>query len=228
MQIKHSNTAMQSGKPTTSPKGAAGLRVLFFSAALAMMPLAVQAADAVTQLRQFINTVTSASGSFVQEQSSDQRRTSSQSGVFSFERPGKFRWDVQKPYEQLTISDGKRLYQYDPDLAQVTERSVDASVGASPAAILFGSGSFDESFVAASLPDADNMQWMRATPKQGDAGFEHVDIGFRDGMPARLMLLDAFGQTTRIDLGGIQSNPTLPADAFQFQAPEGTDVVRMP
>src|SRR5690606_11497697 len=132
-------------------------------------------------------------------QSSAERRASSQSGVFSFERPGRFRWQVQKPYEQLTISDGKRVYQYDPDLAQVTERSVDASVGASPAAILFGSGSFDESFNAKALPDAEGMQWMRATPKQGDGGFEYVDIGFRSGMPARLMLLDAFGQTTRIE-----------------------------
>ena len=200
----------------------------FAIAALAAMPLAVQAADAVTQLRQFVNTVTSASGSFVQEQSSAERRSSSQSGVFSFERPGKFRWEVQKPYEQLTISDGKRVYQYDPDLAQITERSVDASVGASPAAILFGSGSFDASFSAKTLPDDEGMQWMRATPKQGDAGFEYVDIGFRDGMPARLILLDAFGQTTRIDLGGIQSNPQLSADTFELKVPEGTDVVRMP
>ncbi len=204
------------------------IKKLCAAAVLAAAPFMAHAADAVTQLRQFVNTVTSASGSFVQEQSSAERRTSSQSGVFSFERPGKFRWDVQKPYEQLTVSDGKRVYQYDPDLAQVTERSVDASVGASPAAILFGSGSFDESFNAQALPDADGMQWMRATPKQGDAGFEYVDIGFRDGMPARLMLLDAFGQTTRIELGGIQSNPKLPASAFRFQAPEGTDVVRMP
>ena len=199
-----------------------------FAASLGLAPVMGHAADAVTQLRQFVNTVSSASGSFVQEQSSADRRTSSQSGVFSFSRPGKFRWEVQKPYAQLTISDGERVYQYDPDLAQVTERGMDASVGASPAAILFGSGSFDEAFNAKVLPDAEGVQWMRATPKQGDAGFEYVDIGFKDQMPVRLMLLDAFGQTTRIDLGGIQVNPQLPAEAFRFKAPPDTDVVRMP
>ena len=203
------------------------MAVLFVTAS-ALAPVLGQAADAVTQLRQFVNTVSSASGSFVQEQSSMERRSSSQSGVFSFSRPGKFRWEVQKPYAQLTISDGERVYQYDPDLEQVTERSMDASVGASPAAILFGSGSFDDSFSAQALPDSDGLQWMRATPKQGDAGFEYVDIGFRDQMPVRLMLLDSFGQTTRIELGGIKVNPQLSAEAFQFKAPPGTDVVRMP
>src|SRR3546814_13855250 len=63
-----------------------------------------------------------------------------QSGQFSFKRPGQFKWAVVKPYEQLIISDGKRVYQYDPDLAQVPERGVDQSIGASPAAIIFGSG----------------------------------------------------------------------------------------
>src|SRR5690606_15661205 len=98
------------------PQGAHPMLIkkLCAAAVLAAAPLMAHAADAVTQLRQFVNTVTSASGSFVQEQSSAERRTSSQSGVFSFERPGKFRWDVQKPYEQLTVSDGKRVYQYDP------------------------------------------------------------------------------------------------------------------
>ena len=204
------------------------IKSLAAAALLAAAPLLAHAADAVTQLRQFVDSVASASGSFVQTQSSANRQAASQSGVFSFERPGKFRWDVQKPYAQLTVSDGKRLYQYDPDLAQVTERSVDASVGASPAAILFGSGSFEDSFTSSDLPDSDGMQWLRARPIGGDAGFEHIDIGFRDTLPARLLLLDAFGQTTRIDLDGIRTNPSLSEQEFRFTAPDGVDVVRMP
>ncbi|HEY9572278.1 MAG TPA: outer membrane lipoprotein carrier protein LolA, partial [Pusillimonas sp.] len=150
-----------------------------------------------------------------------------QSGEFSFRRPGQFRWSVKKPYEQLIVSNGKTVYQYDPDLAQVTERNVDQSIGASPAAILFGSGALEAAFAISALPDKDGLDWLRAKPRSADAGFTHVDIGFRGNLPARLELLDSFGQTTRIDLSHIVVNPKLDAGEFTFTAPAGVDVVKM-
>src|SRR5690606_10626425 len=117
--------------------------------------------------------------------------------------------------------------QYDPDLAQVTQRTVDQSIGTSPAAILFGSGSLQDSFDVRALPDDDGLQWLRATPRGADAGFTNGDLGFRNELPARLLLLDAFGQTTRIDLSNIQANPQLPASQFQLTPPDDVDVVKM-
>lgn len=188
-----------------------------------------QAADgAQAQLRKFIETVKTASGTFTQSQASADRQRPAQTGVFAFQRPGKFRWEVLKPYAQLTLSDGKQVYQYDPDLAQVTQRGLDASIGASPAGILFGTGKFDESFDVTALPDNDGLAWLRAQPRQGDAGFVHVDIGLRDGLPARLLLLDAFGQTSRIEFDAIQANPTLPQGMFRLDVPAGVDIVKMP
>ena len=125
------------------------------------------------------------------------------------------------------MSDGKQVFQYDPDLAQVVERGVGQSVGASPAAILFGSGSLDDAFDVKALPARDGLQWLRATPRQADAGFAYVDIGFRDDKPARLELLDSFGQTTRIELSNIVTNPSLAADTFTFRPPPDVDVVKM-
>jgi outer membrane lipoprotein carrier protein len=126
-------------------------------AALSLAPAMVFAASAQEQLRAFVATVTSATGSFSQYTVNNQGRTQpAQTGVFSFQRPGKFKWAVQKPYEQLVISDGRQVFQFDPDLAQVTERKVDAAIGTSPAAILFGSGSLEQSF------DAPPMRAFRA------------------------------------------------------------------
>ncbi|NYT67892.1 outer membrane lipoprotein chaperone LolA [Pusillimonas noertemannii] len=203
------------------------IKQLVAAAALVLAPLAALAADAPTQLNQFIANVASATGSFSQQTSGQAQGRPEQSGEFSFQRPGKFRWHVKKPYEQLIVSDGEKVLQYDPDLAQVTQRSVDQSIGTSPAAILFGSGSLEEAFVVQSLPGDDGLQWLRATPRGADAGFSHVDIGFRNDLPARLLLLDAFGQTTRIDLSGIKANPELPASLFQFTPPADVDVVKM-
>jgi len=196
---------------------------------LALCPLVSWGAAATNQLEQFIRDVTSATGEFSQIRltSAGQAEGATQSGTFSFERPGKFKWNVLKPYEQLTLSDGKQLYQYDPDLAQVIVRSVDESVGTSPAAILFGSGKLDESFGVMSRPDSDGLSWLRAEPRSPDAGFAHVDMGFRGNMPVRLLLLDSFGQTSRIDLKNIVTNPALAPDEFTFTPPDDVDVVNM-
>ncbi len=201
---------------------------VFLAALLAAGPLLAWAADAPAQLRDFAAKVNSGTGQFTQQTigaKGEGKRP--QSGEFSFKRPGQFKWAVKKPYEQLIVSDGKLVYQYDPDLAQVTERKVDQSIGASPAAILFGSGSLDEAFSIAALPGKDGLDWLRATPRSADAGFTHVDIGFQGNLPARLELLDSFGQTTRIELSHIAANPNLASGEFKFVPPQGVDVVKM-
>jgi len=203
----------------------------FFRVALAWMTLAfwasAQAATAQEQLQHFIASVNAADGAFTQTQIQD-GKTTIQSGIFAFQRPGKFRWEVQKPYEQLVLSNGVHVFQYDPDLAQVIERGVDASVGASPAAILFGSAKLDDAFRVTALPATEGLDWLRATPRAGDAGFTHIDIAFAHGLPVRLLLADVFGQTTRIDLSAVQARANLPSTTFQFDIPAGVDVVQMP
>lgn len=199
----------------------------FVAVALLAAPLVARAAEASSQLRGFIADVTSGTGAFTQQIQGAKAGKPPQEGTFSFKRPGQFKWAVTKPYEQLIVSDGKSVYQYDPDLAQVTVRPVDQSIGASPAAILFGSGSLDDAFTLKDLPAKDGLDWLRATPLSPDAGFTHVDIGFRAGMPARIDLRDSFGQTTRIELGDIVANPQLAPDEFKFVAPQGVDVVKM-
>ncbi|MGY6270054.1 outer membrane lipoprotein chaperone LolA [Achromobacter denitrificans] len=204
------------------------LRRLAAVAALALAPAVALAASAQEQLRAFVATVNAATGSFSQYTVNNQGRTQpAQTGVFSFQRPGKFKWAVQKPYEQLVVSDGRKVFQFDPDLAQVTERKVDAAIGTSPAAILFGSGSLEQSFEVSALPPKDGVEWLRAKPRTADAGFSRVDIGMKDNLPVRVELLDSFGQTTRVDLSGISANPQLPAKEFEFVAPKGVDVVKM-
>ena len=198
------------------------------AALLALSPLAALAADARTQLKAFVAEVHSATGKFTQATTGPQGTTQrAQSGTFAFQRPGKFKWAVSQPYEQLVVSDGQQLYQYDPDLAQVTTRQVDQAIGTSPAAILFGSGDLEQAFDVTALSARDGLEWLRAKPRTADAGFAQVDIGLNNNLPVRVELLDAFGQTTRVELSGIQSNPSLSADEFRFTPPAGVDVVKM-
>ena len=187
-----------------------------------------QAASAQAQLKSFVEQVHAATGTFQQTDVGPQGQTRRpQSGEFSFERPGRFKWEVLSPYAQTIVSDGKQVFQLDPDLNQVTVRNVDQAIGASPAAVLFGTGELDKVFNVSPMPERDGLAWLRAKPRNGEAGFVHLDLGMRDGMPVRIVLLDAFGQTTRVELSAMQRNPSLPATTFQFVPPAGADVVRM-
>lgn len=205
------------------------------AALLLVVPLASHAADgaapgasASAQLQAFVSQVQSATGQFEQSRTGGTAGTAqTQTGTFAFQRPGKFRWQVVKPYAQLIVSNGRQVFQYDPDLDQVTERSAGQAIGASPAALLFGSGSLSDAFRLQDQPARDGLQWLRATPKTADAGFTHADIGFADGIPQRLELLDAFGQTTRIVFTQLQRNPTIAASQFQFSVPAGAALVKM-
>lgn len=205
------------------------LAAMAMAGAMSMMGAsAAMAADAKSQLDAFVKQVRSATGTFTQStQSSRGQPTPAQSGTFAFERPGKFRWAVEKPYEQLVLSDGRKLYQYDPDLAQVSVRSVGAAIGNAPAQVLFGEGSLEQSFDVKPLAAKENLQWLRATPRTAEAGFSHMDMGFDGNLPVRIDILDAFGQTTRVEFTTIVPNPKVPASQFTFVAPAGVDVVNM-
>lgn len=189
---------------------------------------AALAADASALLQRFVTETQSATGSFTQTVKSvagEQR--SLQRGTFAFQRPGKFVWNTTEPQPQQVLSDGKSLYQYDPDLEQVTIRDVNNSLGASPAQILFGSASLSSAFQLENLPDEQGRAWLRAVPRSADAGFAHLDIGFVQGQPERLRILDAFGQQTDIVFTDFTPNAAVPVGQFRFDAPPGTDVVRM-
>lgn len=183
--------------------------------------------DARQQLRDFVKQIKSASGQFAQQTIGGSKAKPVQSGTFAFERPGKFSWVTTKPYEQSVISDGKTVYQYDPDLMQVTERSTKNAVGASPASILFGTGSLDNNFNVNVLPEKDGMVWLRATPKVADAGMSYIDIAFANNLPTELQILDSFGQTTSIKLRNFKQNAAISASTFRFNAPKGVDRVRL-
>lgn len=199
---------------------------------LAGVPQARAADSAEVQLQAFVTQVKSATGDFQQQVQGAQGAAKAggqkaANGHFAFQRPGKFRWETTHPYDQLIVSDGQHVYQYDPDLDQVTERRAGQAIGASPAALLFGSQALDKAFKLQGQADHDGLQWLRATPKSADAGFVHADIGFAGGLPKRLELLDAFGQTTRIDFSDLRVNPKISAEQFQFTLPQGADLVRM-
>jgi outer membrane lipoprotein carrier protein len=182
-------------------------------------------AGAIEQLREFSTSTKSATGEFQQSQVKRGGKAEVTTGVFSFSRPGKFRWDIKKPYEQLMVADGEKAWFFDKDLNQVTVRKTGAAIGATPAAILFGSAQLDKDFDLSESTGRQGLEWLDAVPKSKEAGFEKISIGFSGGMPAILEIKDSFGQLVTVMLRNVQRNPALNESTFKFVPPKGADVV---
>jgi len=190
------------------------------------LPLAAHAA-ATDSLKTFIAATHSAQANFTQEvKDKSGKRIQFASGTMQFVRPGKFRWEYRKPYEQLIVGDGKKFWMYDVDLNQVTVKKLDAALGSSPAALLSGSNEIEHSFVLKDLEDHDGLEWLQATPKSAESTFEKILMAFDAHSDLAVMELhDSFGHHTVLRFTNFKSNPSLPPQRFQFVPPKGADVL---
>lgn len=183
-------------------------------------------ADGVDDLKQFYQNTQAMRANFKQTVFDQKgRKLQEVNGIMLLQRPNKFRWDYQKPYEQQIISDGKQVFLFDVDLQQVTVRTVDKVLGTSPAALLAGGPNVEETFRLSRLLDLDGMQRVQAKPKQKDSGFQVVIISFDHNKLAEMRLVDAFGQSTHIIFSNVEVNPSLNTNQFLFAIPKGVDVV---
>jgi len=178
----------------------------------------------IDQFRAFLKATPQARGSFTQTViAKSGRKPQQSSGTFALSRPGKFRWSYDKPYKQLLVSDGRKLWSYDPDLNQVTVRKLGDALGSSPAALLAGD-SLEDNFTLIDGGTADGLQFVEAVPASKEGTFQSVRIGMKDNLPRMMEVRDNFGQTTIVNLGQIEAGP-VPADSFRFTPPRGADVV---
>jgi outer membrane lipoprotein carrier protein len=184
-------------------------------------------ADALAQLKEFATATKVARGEFTQRmQKNSAGGVETSSGSFAFARPGKFRWEVKKPFEQMMIADGENLFFYDKDLNQVTVKKLADAVGASPAMLLFGGADLDKAFDLKSLPSKEDVEWLEALPKNKEAGFDRIILGFKGGVPEAMEVRDAFNRVTSFQFKNIERNPKVESNQFQFTAPKGADVIR--
>jgi outer membrane lipoprotein carrier protein len=178
------------------------------------------------RLRAFVKDTQTARAQFTQTVApKDGKVSQTASGEFLLERPGKFRWTVEKPYKQLLVGDGQRVWIYDEDLNQVIVRKIGEALGSTPAALLAGSQDVEKAFTWKDLPASDGLEWLSATPISKETTFAEIRLGFDAKGLAALELLDAFGQKSVVRFTSFERNPKLPASSFTFTPPKGADVI---
>jgi outer membrane lipoprotein carrier protein len=195
------------------------------TAVIGALPLLAHA-GAIDQLRSFLNETRTYKADFVQAVvSRNGRKPQESSGTVAIFRPGKLRWEIVKPYPQLVVGDGVKIWIHDPELQQVTVRQAGQAIGGSPAALLAGSNELEKNFTLKEAGDADGLSWVEAVPKSTESGFEKVRIGMAGKDMKAMELFDNFGQTTQIRLLRAERNPKLSPSLFHFTPPAGADVI---
>ena len=195
------------------------------TATVAIFPLLAEA-GAVDQLHRFLSGTRTLKAEFSQMViGKGGRKPQQSSGLVAISRPGKLRWDIQKPYPQLVVGDGEKIWIYDTELKQVTVRKAGQAIGGSPAALLSGNNDLEKNFTLSEAGEAEGMIWVEAMPKSSDSGFEKVRLGFAGGDLRAMELHDSFGQITQIRFSKLERNPALPATTFKFVPLAGVDVV---
>lgn len=182
-------------------------------------------ADAVGTLRDFVRDVKSGQSAFTQTvTAADGVRKKQSSGDFEFARPDRFRFAYTKPFEQLIVGDGRKVWIFDADLNQASSRAMGSALGATPAALLAGE-TLDADFVLSNAPAADGLEWALATPKLKDGAFQSMRVGFKGRELAAVEILDSFGQRSLLRFTGFTPNATIAPDRFSFVPPAGADVI---
>ncbi len=183
-------------------------------------------ADGVSSLLDFFNNTSSMRAKFHQIVVDKQgRKTQEVDGNMLLQRPNKFRWDYQKPYEQQIVSDGKQVFLFDPELQQVTVRDLSKTIGSSPAAMLAGGENVEKSFTLKNATRKDGLTWVLALPKDKDSGYDRVLLGFKAEKLRKMELYDSFNHVTHITFDDVERNPELQVSNFLFTPPQGVDVV---
>jgi outer membrane lipoprotein carrier protein len=183
-------------------------------------------AASIEMLKTFLQQTTSAKAHFAQIiVDKNLKQLQQATGTMQFARPGKFRWEYDKPYEQTIVGDGAKLWIYDKDLNQVTVRKLDKALGGSPAALLAGSNEIEKVYDLTNLGSQEGLDWLEAVPKSKENSFERIRLGFKQGNLEAMELRDQFGQVTVIKFSQIERNPRFSADTFRFSPPKGADVI---
>ena len=147
-------------------------------------------------------------------------------GEMTLQRPGMFNWHTDAPQEQLMVSDGKKVSLWDPDLQQVTIKTLDQRLTQTPALLLSGDVSKISQSFDITAKEAGNIIDFVLKPRTKDSLFDSLRLSFRSGLINDMQLIDSVGQRTNILFTGVKANEPVAGSKFKFDVPKGADVIQ--
>ncbi len=207
------------------------LSILCFSLCCLSQP--ILASTDTTELQSLLEPVSTLQGSFQQTiKSEGGRLLQTCTGKVWLKKPGQFRWEVLGDEPRLIVADGKKVWDYDKDLDQVTIQKLSKGQTAAPIFFLTGDvKSLDTDFKIKKMPLKKGQCLKNSDicfelqPKRNEGSFQWIRIGFRAKTLNEMELLDQLGQVSQFSFKDMKLNGTIPASQFTFTPPKGIDVL---
>lgn len=194
-----------------------------FAFALSASPAFAAARD---DLNAFTKGLKGLNATFTQQVFNEQGRLKeSSSGRLALSAPRLFRWEYIKPYPQLIVADGRKVWVYDPDLQQATVKPQGPEEQNSPLAALIDPTKLDAQFVVKEAGTSEGMSWLTLAPRTDEAGFRTARLGLAKGELAKMVIVDSLGQRTEIRFSGWKRNPAFARGTFTYTPGKGVDVI---
>jgi outer membrane lipoprotein carrier protein len=156
-----------------------------------------------------------------------------ESGRLYILRPGRMRWDYEQPERKVALVLGERTRLYLEEERQIWEGTLDPSETVLPG-LLASESRIGELFesgppVAASREDKGAYR-LSLVPRSDGEAFEEITVSVRppDYGIVAIEVLDAAGNRMRYEFSRIRRNEELAPGIFDFEPPEGTEVVAQP
>lgn len=183
-------------------------------------------APGLDRLRTYLDEFQSLRATFRQEVvSRDMELVEQASGKVILQKPGRFVWNYEQPYERVIMSNGEKIWLYEADLEQVTIRRFDSGIGETPASLLTGTADVLDHFEYVEASSVEGLELIQLKPRSPESDFESIILGFDGGNLVQIALLDRLEQRTRLYLTDIERPASVRADEFVFDIPEGVDVI---
>ncbi len=204
--------------------------IIFFPLLLIIFQTVFADTTATDELAVLMDNIRTMQATFIQSlvNQSGARIGTKTTGKMAVARPGKFRWEITKPHDQLIIINNNKMISYDPDLSQITNRKVNVNQPGNPAMLLSSPvESLKQSFQIIKLKKSDEKLWFKLTPKKtkGQAsGYQWIKIGFIDNKLNAMYIFDNLDQTSLISFSNIEQNAEISPKNFTFTPPPNSEV----
>lgn len=141
--------------------------------------------------------------------------------LFMLQRPHGFYWETLQPFPELIVTDGSTLWNYQPDLLQLSIEDWDASRSELAAQLLSGNTEAiaDDYTVSAVPVDNNNLEFL-LYPKDPASLYAQVSLYFEHQELVSILLINTNGQRTFWEFHNRQINIALDPAQFTFETPD--------
>lgn len=141
--------------------------------------------------------------------------------LFMLKRPHGFYWETQAPFPELIVTNGSTLWNYQPDLLQLTIEDWDPDESELSAQLLGGdTRAIVDDYNIDRVPVADNGLEFVLRPLDPASLYERVILFFSDGLLESILLINTNGQRTLWEFYNRQINEPIDDAIFNFVAPD--------